>query len=168
MAANKPKKKIEGDETIHYEPPRKKRSIPQGSMSPPMTPMIDVTFQLLIFFLLTSTFRKAEGQIPGSLPKAGEGGVAAVDKLDRPISITIYPRGVDGVSFEIEGVQQAVSDPNELYRHLMARQQVVGGNGTEIPVVIKPRGDVQWRWVTEAFNQSVRAKFKNVGFATST
>ncbi|HOD82842.1 MAG: Biopolymer transport protein ExbD/TolR [Planctomycetes bacterium ADurb.Bin126] len=166
MAAHT-KKKVQGDETVHYEPPRKKRTSEQKAMQPPMTPMIDVTFQLLIFFILTSTFRQAEGQIPGSLPKQGQGGVSAEEKLDRPINITIYPAGVDSVAYEIEGLPQRLSDAGQLYQHLMGRQQAVGAQGTKIPVVIKPLGSVQWRWVTEAFNQSVRAKFENVGFATS-
>ena len=52
-------KKILGDETTHYESARKKRARPKAKMQPPLTPMIDVTFQLLLFFLLSFTFRQA-------------------------------------------------------------------------------------------------------------
>ena len=165
--ATKTKKKIEGDETVHYEPPRKKRVPKPQNMQPPMTPMIDVTFQLLIFFLLTTTFRPAEGQIPGTLPQQGQGGVSAEERLDRPINITIYPAGVDTVAYEVEGLGHRITEAQKLYEALMSRQTKVGTQGTKVPVVIKPLGSVQWRWVTEAFNQSVRARFENVGFATS-
>ena len=37
------------------------------SFQPPLTPMIDVTFLLLVFFILTSTFRQMEGQLPGAI-----------------------------------------------------------------------------------------------------
>jgi biopolymer transport protein ExbD len=55
------------------------RNITEGSAGPDMTPMIDMIFQLLIFFLLTSFFimpevnvslpksRSAQSQPPGSL-----------------------------------------------------------------------------------------------------
>lgn len=158
------KKKVEGDETIHYEPPRKKRIPAPQNMQPPMTPMIDVTFQLLIFFLLTTTFRPAEGQIPGSLPQQGQGGVSAEKKLDQPINITILPAGVGSVRYEIQGLGLSIEKPADLYEHLKKRQDKVGA---KVPVIIKPLGSVQWRWVTEAFNQSVRARFENVGFAPS-
>ncbi len=43
-----------------------------------MTPLIDVVFLLLIFFLITSTFSKAEeSQIPINLPEAVSGESAA-------------------------------------------------------------------------------------------
>lgn len=37
------------------------------SFQPPLTPMIDVTFLLLLFFILTFTFRQMEGQLPGAI-----------------------------------------------------------------------------------------------------
>ena len=47
-------KKIEGDETIHYVSPRAKRGRDKARIGVPMTAMIDVTFQLLIYFILTT------------------------------------------------------------------------------------------------------------------
>src|SRR5437762_11335953 len=47
-----------------------------------MTPMIDVVFQLIIFFLLSSHLAKQETQLPLPLPAAASGRVAAAD--DRP------------------------------------------------------------------------------------
>ena len=37
----------------------------------PMSPMIDVVFQLLIFFLLTMNFKEVEGKLLSQLPKHG-------------------------------------------------------------------------------------------------
>jgi biopolymer transport protein ExbD len=39
---------------------------------PPMTPMIDVVFQLLIFFLLTMKFTIQEGELLTHLPRTRE------------------------------------------------------------------------------------------------
>jgi len=160
-------KKILGEESVHYVSARKRRAKPKPKMQPPLTPMIDVTFQLLLFFLLTFTFRQAEGQIPGTLPEQGEGGITAKDRLEEPIRISLRPMGRErqDVVYEIQGYAHVIKSPQELGQVLQGRATQ---SGTEVPVIIKSRGDVQWRWVVEAFNQSVRAKFKNVGFATHT
>ena len=84
-------KKIAGDTSVHYIPPRRKRGRGKPKMQPPLTPMIDVTFQLLLFFLLTFQFREREGQIPGSLPNTGQGGQADQVELLVPIRISLRP-----------------------------------------------------------------------------
>ena len=160
-------KKVSGDESVHYVPPRKKRVKNKPKMQPPLTPMIDVTFQLLLFFLLTFTFREAEGQIPGSLPKSGKGGVSEIEKLEMPIRIKVSPAGEkhDKVIFEISDFSFQANSGEDLGKVLLSRSKV---GGTDVHVIIECRNDVQWRWVVEAFNQSVRAKYKNIGFAAGT
>jgi len=34
-----------------------------------------------------------------------------------------------------------------------------------MPVVIRPEDDVPWQYAVEAFNQAVRADYRNIGFA---
>ena len=158
-------KRISGEEAVHYIPPRKTRAKPKPRMQPPLTPMIDVTFQLLLFFIMTFSFRQAEGQIPGSLPKEGTGGVTAQSQLELPILITVRPMGRqrENVVYELKDYPHVIMTPKELGERLRYRAR----SGTEVPVIIKCRGDVQWRWVVEAFNQSVCAKFQNIGFDAS-
>jgi len=162
----KAKKKILGDEVVHYDPPRKRRKTPSRP-NPNLVPMVDLCFNLLLFCVLGFSFRQPEGAIPGSLPNMGIGaGTGPTVELKDPIRITISPRGVDGVLFEVQGAPQAAETPLDLYRNLMARQQVFGTGWAEVPIIIQIRPNVQWRWATEAFNQCVRAKFKQVGFAS--
>ncbi len=159
------RKQISGDQTVHYVPPRLKRGRPRPRLQPPLTPMIDVTFQLLLFFLLTTTFRH-EGHILGTLPQ--KGGIAAGQIVElRPIRIMLRPTGIDrtGCIYEISGHGVGTDSPRQLYEVLRARQRAVESD--ELPVIIQPRPDVRWRYVVEAFNQAVRAKFKNVGFVSS-
>jgi len=159
------KKKIPGEGLVHYETARKKRERPKPKMQPPMAPMIDVTFQLLLFFLLATTFRQAEGNLPGTLPD--QGGIAAAGQEFplRPIRIVITPTGVanDGAVWQIGS--SAIATAKELYDNLAAQQSTLGTK--DVPVVIQPRSDVRWQYVIEAFNQSVRCKFKNIGFAAA-
>jgi len=159
-------RKIEGEEITHYVSERAKRAKPKAKLQPPMVPMIDVTFQLLIYFMLTTTFSQAEGQIPGSLPKAGTGGVSLKQELKPPIHIQIRPVGTfkEGVVYEMIGSHGLMKNGQELYGSLIARKERVGA-GT--PVVIKARSDVRWQYVVEAFNQAVQAEFQNIGFAAN-
>jgi len=163
---SKSTKKVAGDETVHYVSARAKRERPKAKMQPPMTPMIDVTFQLLLFFLLSFTFREAEGQIPGSLPEEGTGGVTAQQQLQRPIFIYLRPAGRnrESVVYEISDLSVAPQNAADLYAKLAGRASQVG---LDVPVVVKPQGNVRWQFVVEAFNQAVRVKFKNIGFAPS-
>lgn len=159
-------KEIAGEESVHYVPPRKRRVRPKAKMQPPLTPMIDVTFQLLIFFLLAFQLRDPEGLIPASLPKAGMGETDP-RALASPIHIVILPAGDNNQDalYEIEGHASVEADPNEVYSVLQARKNTMGTS--KIPVIIKPREDVRWRFVIEAFNAAVRAKLENVAFAPS-
>jgi biopolymer transport protein ExbD len=159
-------KRVEGDATIHYLPPRKNRGKgKKPSMQPPLTPMIDVTFQLLLFFLLTCEFRESEGQIPGTLPAKGNVQQAVDDKPPPdPIRVRIRP-SMDraAANYEMTGISVVITSPEELYQHLLSRQQQLGS--TEVPIIILPSQDVPWEFVVEAFNQAVRAKFEKIGFA---
>lgn len=48
---------------------RRKRRKEEPPIKGDMTPMIDVTFQLLIFFMLTIEFKELEGKLSAYLPK---------------------------------------------------------------------------------------------------
>ena len=165
----KAKRQITGDETTHYVSERKKRARPKPRMQPPLTPMIDVTFQLLLFFLLAMQFRVAEGQIPGTLPQKGKTEATPSPDIIEPVFIKMRPvqlpdRSI-GCLFEMSGVDATIQTPEELYNYLAGRKEKLGTD--EVPVVIHPREDVPWRYVLEAFNAAIKAKLKNIGFASS-
>ena len=158
-------RKITGEDSVHYVPPRKKRQPPKPRMQPPLTPMIDVTFQLLLFFLLTFTFREAEGLIPGSLPRGDQGAVAEEKILER-IEITVAPPGFrepDKVVFEIRGDHTPIRNSGKLYDELLKKRKYCSD---ETPVIINASNAVRWEHVVDVFNQAVHAKFKKIGFAS--
>jgi biopolymer transport protein ExbD len=158
-------KTVPGDQTVHYTPPRKTRGKGQVRMQPPLTPMIDVTFQLLLFFLLTCEFRESEGNIPGTLP--AKGNIVLQQRQTPPpdpIRIRLRPSADRAAAhYEMTGVPVVINSPAELYGYLKQRQEQVGSD--EVPVVILPAEDVPWEFVVEAFNQAVRARFLKIGFA---
>ena len=153
----KPKEELTGDAVVHYQSARKHRRPPKKSMQPPLTPMIDVTFQLLLFFLLTMQFREAEGRIPGTLPPVGMGAQASVAK---EVKLRIQRTG-EGTEYFIGRQSVGVNAPEPLYRTLVnAREQL----SADAPLVIEPDFKVPWRYVVEAFAQAVKARFEKIGF----
>lgn len=68
-----------------------------------ITPMIDMTFQLLIFFMVTSTM---QGNPPADLPPSKSGGSIEVAKV---INVVITPASVSGEVPQIEINKVAVN-----------------------------------------------------------
>ena len=162
ITTNKP---VEGDETIHHQTPSKTKNRPKPPIQPPMTPMIDVTFQLLIFFILTFEFRESEGMIPGTLPNKGSIAQAVTDvPPPDPIEIKVIPSANrESARYVLTGVGVEIQSVKELGQLLQQRRDAI--NSTEVPVVIFPSPDVPWGFVVEAFNQAKKAKFQKIGFA---
>lgn len=139
--------------------------------TPNVTPLIDVMFLLLLFFLLTTKFRQEEGAIPGTLPALGKSiGGATADEQLTPINVSVFPNpAVEGnmdALYEITGITVRVSNADTLYERLKARAESFGPKVVEKqPVVIKARSDVRWGFVVEAFNQALRAGFRTILFA---
>ena len=161
-------KKPAGAQAPPPEPEKKKKKqggVKSGGMQPPMTPMIDVTFQLLLFFLLTCEFRESEGNIPGTLPAKGTLANPTPDTPPpEPVQIRIRPSANRAAaSYEMTGVNVVINSPSELFSHLKSRQEQLQSD--EVPIVILPSPDVPWEFVVEAFNQAVRARFRKIGFA---
>jgi hypothetical protein len=68
----------------------------------PMTPMIDVTFLLLIFFMCTLQFRSLEGKLSAFLPK--DVGVTNQNQEERPEEIEIVLEVIDpGTRLALDG-----------------------------------------------------------------
>ncbi|KKM69589.1 hypothetical protein LCGC14_1449200, partial [marine sediment metagenome] len=113
-----------------------------------LTPMIDVTFLLLIFFLLACRFQLSEGQIEATLPKVVDDPPPVL-----PVLVTLRPAGGDGrgVVIEMSDRAEPILDVAELAGLLRRRIEVYRSD--EVPVVIRSAGPVRWEHVVNAFNQ---------------
>lgn len=80
---------------------RKKRSVSDTEID--ITPMIDVTFQLLIFFMVTSTM---QGNPPADLPPSMSGGSIEVAKV---MNVVVRPAAVSGDAPQIEFNKEPVN-----------------------------------------------------------
>lgn len=150
-----------------YIPLRKQRK-KKTVLQPPLTPMIDVTFLLLVYFLVTAEFREAEGQIPGSLPNIS--GPTERKPVDvQPLRLTLVPDGPSnvGVEYQFETRQGdrtplTLTSPQRLYQELHTRK-----TDSDPPLFIQVQPQVRWQHVVEAFNQATRAKYEQIGFAVA-
>ena len=164
------------------EQKRKRKPLPhRREITLNLVAMLDMTFQLLFFFLLTTNFAAAEGVLSASLP-AGDVETppgAVVPPWRPPLSLKV--RNVSAtdirITLDITGSPspKEVNDCTVLARELISRRgldseghPVSGAAATlkfDDPVVIAPDADVAWEDVVAVFNAAMRAGLTNVAFA---
>jgi len=142
----------------------------QGKIQLCMTPMIDIVFNLVIFFLLMPSFEATEGYLPTNLPDTGS----------RPGPLTRQP---EPVRIDLWHAESAPGDPGgarillnreplknigELRAELKAvhdRQAAEGKKPERTPVLIAPEATVWHKHVVAAFDAAVDAGFERIQFA---
>jgi biopolymer transport protein ExbD len=161
--------RVEKTETVHHvsaKERRKKQTAQVGQLN--LTSMMDVVFQLLIFFVLTAQFVIDEGIIPADLPQGQATPTESVELPKEPLIIFLRSAG-DNCVISIEGTPPMQGDFQALFDRLNAwRLDTQNPNGVYLPdnpLVIRPQGKVRWKDVVNAFNQCVRAKYIRVSFA---
>src|SRR5436190_14847949 len=119
-----------------------------------MTPMIDVVFQLIIFFLLSSHLAKQETQLPLPLPAADSGKAEAADTRPR-LTVNVLADGTLLVANRPIGSDDLVS----LLRDRRAT------HGDELEVRIRGDRSVLYSRVEPVLLACVRAGIWNVAYA---
>lgn len=129
-----------------------------------LAPMIDVTFLLLIFFLVTTTFERAEGILASDMPR--ESAAPAVALPISPIVIRLQQTGpgADDFSMRLDHFENVPSDFAELV-DLLRRIQGEPGFDTETPIVIVADNTVRWDHVVGCWNAALRADCARIIFA---
>lgn len=140
-----------------------------GKARPPsialnMAPMIDMTFLLFSFVLVTSTFERPEGILASEMPR--QGGAIAVALPFSPIVIRLGQTGLGEQDYTIR-VDRFANPPArfaELPDFLRGIQSEPGFD-KETPVVIVADDDVSWDHVVSCWNAALLAECKNIAFA---
>ena len=135
----------------------------KGKLEPPMTPMIDIIFQLLIFFLLTPTFQAHEGYLTTNLPKTGP---VAREQPPIPARIKIGLEdtyGPDEIVIVLNDTQVLGNNFDTL--KAMLRDYQGRGIAPDHPVLIAPEMSIKHKWVVKAFDVAILARFTNIHFA---
>lgn len=109
-----------------------------------LTPMIDVVFLLIIFFMAGTQFSEAERQIGLKLPGAGELKAMIAPPDRREIVVTSDGRVMlDGATMSVEQITQQL-------RALLARYP-------ELKIVIRADGKVEYQQVVSVMGAAQRA-----------
>ncbi len=151
-------------EVVHFRSRRARAPRELTALTLNLAPMVDVVFLLLIFFITTTTFKRAEGFLPAQLPHQG----SLADRVALPISpIVVRVRQTGGgptdYLLDVENFIDRPTTFNELAGFLEELQEIPGFD-EETPVVIKAGDEVQWDHVVGCWNAAVRAGCRRISF----
>jgi biopolymer transport protein ExbD len=133
-------------------------------IQPPMTPMIDCIFQLLIFFMLMPSSAGREGYLTTNLPKDQGPNPTTQTNMER-LKIELLDEGNEG-----EGVSIILNDTQSLgdnFEGLRAALEGYRERGLQPthPILISPTMAVRHKFVVRAFDAAVTARFTSIHFA---
>ena len=128
-----------------------------------MTPMIDVVFMLLIFFVWTASFHVAELILPSSLVTQNEGqGTTQLDAELEDLERVVVRLGWDGLN-----PKWTVNDvPISTFDAVRERLQIVAKIKATLPVLVDPTPNIPLGHVIDVYDAAKLAGFQNVQFAT--
>lgn len=120
-----------------------------------MTPLIDVVFQLLIFFLVSSHLAKQEAQMPLELPEAASGYESEMETDRERVTLNVLGDG----ALVLAGRRVDVAElPERL-------SQLVSQAGREVELRVRGDRSVQYSTVEPVLLACARAGLRRVTFA---
>lgn len=161
------------DQVIAHRSVRARHGRDLAQVSLNLTPMIDVVFQLLIYFLVATEFKLNEEVYRLDLPQQlqSDQQLDPFQLDDQPLRITVASTGPGGGSYILraDGPFPQPSTFDELHQILRDRQineQTSGGLFLpEHPIIIEPARSAKWEHAVKAFNAAALARYTNVQFA---
>lgn len=137
-------------------------------MGASLTGMIDVVFNLLIFFVVITNVSQREGFLPGDLPSEAMD-QAGIQVPALPIRINIYAgNNFDDCRVELAGCEQNPESFKQLYELLSARHiNNAGLFEAHAPVVLRLGTGVSVDQMVKTYNAVILAGFTNIQFVRS-
>ncbi len=130
-----------------------------------MTPMIDVVFLLLVFFVWTASFQMIEYILPTQM--SSEIGQQAAEPLElppeQPLEKIVIRIGWDGAS----PIWTLNNQPMASVAEIGQRLQVIAGIENQAPVILHPQPLVPLGHVIEAYDVARLAGFPKIAFAVN-
>jgi biopolymer transport protein ExbD len=150
---------------------RKNREAAESTFEPDMTPMIDVTFNLLIFFLCNVHFKLLEGKIPAYLPRDVGVNTVPVDRQVEKVEIQVARRDTsidrrtawvwDESQIEIRVQGRRMSGLRELHDTIRKLREA----DPEAKATLRPAPGTLYIDSVKVVNECLRAKLVNLTFA---
>ncbi len=129
-----------------------------------IVPMLDVCFNLLIFFIMVAQFSVGEAILPSDLPGHRDPDKERYVATPSPLVIALRSVGGDDCVIDMPGLTSAASPAN--FEQLYQKLHTVQGNLYSIddPIIIQPDPQTPWDHAVNAFNAANRAHYKNISF----
>jgi biopolymer transport protein ExbD len=132
------------------------RSTDSGSeFSVQMTPLIDVIFLLMIFFVMTMKFQELEGVIKSRLPEKGDQSFSEYQKDWETVRIHL---ATENGRFTIYLQERIVYSQEALLSYLNRLPP-------QIMIVIEPEAKVLYKHVIGVYNTCLKSKKSNIVFS---
>ncbi len=127
-----------------------------------LTPMIDVTFLLIIFFMLVSQITQSETD-PIHVPRPTDS-VARERKYPHKLTITLVHDGEGGVRRYKVGSRLA--ENMDVVRSIAEESRLAAeAEGEELQVIVRADRDVQYQYVRPVLEAVAQAGLENVNMA---
>jgi len=154
--------------------PRRSRARPRLNVN--LTSLIDVTFLLLIYFMVATNMTMGEEAYRMDLPDRSA--ISANSQHDpfsldqEPLRIVVASTGprFDDYHLSIDGPYQQPTTFEELMVFLR-KSQINDENAGSVmlfepkhPIIIQPSRGARWEHAIEAFNAAARARYTNITF----
>lgn len=131
-----------------------------------MTPLIDVVFQLLIFFMLSSTF-VVQSAIPVELPEKSGGDPVPLEVRDIVVSIQADGGGADGLGtifleetpVDLEQLAATLKELGQRPEYRNAQRQAL--------VLIRADGRVSTQRIIDVMEACQEAEFRSFGIGVA-
>jgi len=148
---------------------RNKGKIEEASMESNMTPMIDVIFQLIIFFMCSIHFKSLEGKLYSYLPRdKGMSNTSVTDPILDEVRIKLAFSESAPLLTRIK-VGDKEYDWDSLYKHMQGLSaSLVTPSGDIIPVKIDSDEKIPVQSVVNALNICKKAGVQKTEFAAKT
>ncbi len=147
---------------------RRKRRARKPFLSVSMTPMIDVVFLLLVYFVLVAEFQRNEESLALELP-AQQTASAAPDPYRlprRPVRITIRSASDAPGAFEVRADAASMEDIRTLPMLERRLRSLRGSLFDESqPFIIQPAAGARWEHTVQTLNAIEAAGFDQIRFA---
>jgi biopolymer transport protein ExbD len=124
-----------------------------------LTPMIDVVFLLLIFFMVTTTFNQ-QSELKINLPEANGTEAESVEKM---IVLTINAEGLYFINGDDGLPHQLLNQKNETLKRALIQ---IAGDSRRLPFVISADSKTPHQSVITALDIASQMGFKHITFAT--
>lgn len=130
-----------------------------------MTPIIDVVFNLLIFFMLTMDFQEEEGMLMAHLPKDQGLSKSQVKQEElEEIRVRII-RKTEGEATRVMVGQKEVADPVETPTALISQLSNMMSINSKTPVIIDATKKAEFKYVIAVLNSCKTAGVQEIKFA---